>query len=41
MSQLFIVPTNESGLILDMQIAADIRMAVSPPFAFDDVVPTM
>ena len=37
MSQLFIVPTNENGLILDTQIAADIKTALSPPFAFDDV----
>jgi len=37
MSQLFIVPTNENGLILDTQIAADISTALSPPFAFDDV----
>jgi hypothetical protein len=37
MSQLFIVPTNENGLILDTQIAADIRTALSPPFAFNDV----
>jgi hypothetical protein len=37
MSQLFIVPTNENGLIVDTQIAADIKTALSPPFAFDDV----
>lgn len=37
MSQLFIVPTNENGLILDTQIAADINTALSPPFAFNDV----
>jgi hypothetical protein len=37
MSQLFIVPTNENGLILDTQIAADINTALSPPFAYNDV----
>lgn len=37
MSQLFIVPTNANGLILDTQIAADINTALSPPFVFDDV----
>lgn len=37
MSQLFIVPTNENGLILDTQIAADIDTALSPPFDFKDV----
>lgn len=37
MSHLFVVPTDENGLILDTHITRDLRTALSSPFDYQDV----